>query len=51
MFEQFANPQFDISEDYRIIDQVLENEDIITELAAELLSLKQFRLNRNRCRC
>lgn len=35
IFEQFANPQFNISEDYRIIDQVLENEDIITELAAD----------------
>jgi IS5 family transposase/DNA-binding transcriptional MerR regulator len=33
MFEQFANPQFEISEDYRIIDQVLENEEVITTLA------------------
>ncbi len=35
MFEQFANPQFTISEDYQIIDQVLENEEIITELAKD----------------
>lgn len=35
MFEQFANPQFTISEDYQIIDQVLENEEIIIELAKD----------------
>jgi len=35
MFEQFANPGFTISEDYRIIDQILENEEIITELAKD----------------
>lgn len=35
MFEQFANPQFTVSEDYQIIDQVLENEEIITELAKD----------------
>lgn len=35
VFEQFANPQFTISEDYQIIDQVLENEEIITELAKD----------------
>jgi IS5 family transposase len=35
LFEQFANPQFTISEDYQIIDQVLENEEIITELAKD----------------
>jgi len=35
VFEQFANPQFTISEDYRIIDQVLENEKIITDLAKD----------------
>jgi len=35
LFEQFANPRFKISEDYRIIDQVLSNEDIITRLAKD----------------
>lgn len=35
MFEQFANPQFTVSEDYRIIDQILEDEEIITELARD----------------
>lgn len=35
LFEQFANPQFTVSEDYQIIDQVLENEEIITELAKD----------------
>jgi len=35
VFEQFANPQFTVSEDYRIIDQVLENEEIIKELAKD----------------
>jgi len=35
LFEQFANPQFSISEDYRIIDQVLENGDLIKELAKD----------------
>lgn len=35
MFEQFANPQFEISEDYRIIDQVLEDEEIITRIARD----------------
>lgn len=33
LFEQFANPQFNISEDYQIIDQVLSDENIILELA------------------
>lgn len=35
VFEQFANPQFTISEDYRIIDQILEDEEIITALAKD----------------
>lgn len=35
LFEQFANPQFTVSEDYQIIDQILENEEIITELARD----------------
>jgi len=35
LFEQFANPQLSISEDYRIIDQILEDEEIITELAKD----------------
>ena len=35
LFEQFANPQFKISEDYQIIDQVLENEEIILELSKD----------------
>jgi IS5 family transposase len=35
LFEQFANPRFTVSEDYQIIDQVLENEDIIIELSKD----------------
>lgn len=35
LFEQFANPHFIVSEDYQIIDQVLESEEIITELAKD----------------
>jgi IS5 family transposase len=35
LFEQFANPQFEISEDYRIIDQALENKEIVRELAKD----------------
>lgn len=35
LFEQFANPQFKISEDYQIIDQVLSDEKIILELAKD----------------
>ena len=35
LFEQFANPQFTISEDYQIIDQVLDNEEIVIELAKD----------------
>jgi IS5 family transposase len=35
LFEQFANPQFKISEDYQIIDQVLSDENIILELAKD----------------
>lgn len=35
LFEQFANPQFTVSEDYQIIDQVLENEEIIIELSKD----------------
>jgi len=36
LFQQFAYPQFKISEDYQIIDQVLSNEDIIFELAKDI---------------
>ena len=35
LFEQFANPQFKVSEDYQIIDQVLSDENIILELAKD----------------
>lgn len=35
LFEQFANPQFNVSEDYQIIDQVLSDESIILELAKD----------------
>lgn len=35
LFEQFANPHFNISEDYQIIDQVLNNEDIVLRLAKD----------------
>jgi len=35
LFEQFANPHFKISEDYQIIDQVLNNEKIIMRLAKD----------------
>lgn len=35
LFEQFANPQFKVSEDYQIIDQVLSDENIIKELAKD----------------
>lgn len=35
LFEQFANPQFKVSEDYQIIDQVLNDENIILELAKD----------------
>ncbi len=35
LFEQFANPQFEISEDYQIIDQVLSDENIIMTLAQD----------------
>jgi len=35
LFEQLANPQFKVSEDYQIIDQVLSDENIITELAKD----------------
>lgn len=35
LFEQFANPQFKVSEDYEIIDQVLSDKDIVLELAKD----------------
>ena len=35
LFEQFANPQFKVSEDYQIIDQVLSDENIVLELARD----------------
>ena len=35
LFEQFANPQFEVSEDYQIIDQVLSDENIILELSRD----------------
>ena len=35
LFEQFANPQFQVSEDYQIIDQVLNDENIVSELAKD----------------
>lgn len=35
LFEQFANPQFKVSEDYQIIDQVLSDENIILELSKD----------------
>jgi len=35
LFEQFANPQFTVSEDYQIIDQVLSDENIILELSRD----------------
>lgn len=35
LFEQFANPQFTVSEDYQIVDQVLSDENIILELAKD----------------
>lgn len=35
LFEQFANPQFEPSEDYRIIDKILNNETIIKELSKD----------------
>ena len=35
LFEQFANPQFEVSEDYQIIDQVLSDENIILELSKD----------------
>lgn len=35
LFEQFANPHFKVSEDYQIIDQVLNNEEIIIRLAKD----------------
>lgn len=36
LFEQFAIPNFEVSEDYRIIDQILEDEDIVLELAKDI---------------
>lgn len=36
LFEQFAFPHFEISEDYRIIDQILEDESIVLELAKDI---------------
>ncbi|MEA3449934.1 MAG: hypothetical protein U9Q85_03055, partial [Patescibacteria group bacterium] len=41
MFEQFANPQFDISEDYRIIDQVLENVPCFKTLQNQILQISE----------
>lgn len=35
LFEHFANPQFQVSEDYQIVDQVLSDENIILELAKD----------------
>ena len=35
LFEQFANPQFKVSEDYQIIDQVLSDENIVLELSKD----------------
>jgi len=35
LFEQFANPQFEVSEDYQIIDQALSDENIILELSRD----------------
>ena len=35
LFEQFANPQFKVSEDYQIIDQVLSDENIVLALAKD----------------
>ena len=35
LFEQFANPHFKVSEDYQIIDQVLNNEDIVIRLSKD----------------
>jgi len=35
IFQKFANPHFEISEDYQIIDQVLNDENIILELAKD----------------
>lgn len=44
LFEQFANPQFKVSEDYQIIDQVLSDENIILELARDFPDTNTGRL-------
>jgi hypothetical protein len=35
MFKKYANPQFKVSDDYKIIDKVLNTENIIIELSKD----------------
>jgi len=36
LFQQFAFPSFNVNEDYRLIDEVLENHDLVMELAKDI---------------